>query len=190
MDQKLEEMTNAQLQEMCDELVLEVEAKGKVPTKKELVKTLTDFKAQQDIIHGKEDAEESDEEETKVVTPAKPKQSKEQLMRLELFRKERVIVHDQQEAQTKDEIISVTWGNRLLDYQTDLVSLTGSPQYVRVGALNNLKEATTTIHVPKENGGVEMVRKPRFVIVPVEGLSDEELKELADKQKLRSAKYA
>ena len=119
----------------------------------------------------------------------KPQTTK-QLIRLDLFNKVRCVIHDQQDSQTKDEMISVSWGNRTTGGQTDFVDLSGEPQYVRRGALNNLKEATMTSHISKANGGVDMQSKKRFIVVETEGLTAEELADLANKQKLRTAKYA
>jgi len=184
---KFEEMTNAELKEACEDFGLDVLAKnpGK-PNKAEYLEVLNTFKAKQDAIHG---VEEGDKVEP--VADTKPKkQSKSALLKLDLMAKERVIVHDNQEGQTKDEMISVSWGNRLIGRHTDWVRLDGEPQYVRRGALNNLKDATTVIHVPKPFGGVSMQRKNRFVVVPVEPLTDKELENLAAQQRARNSKVA
>ena len=116
--------------------------------------------------------------------------SPQELMRADLFRKERVIINDNQLSQTKEEMVSISWGNRLLGGQTDFVPMHGEPQYVRRGALANIREATMVEHVQKERGGVEMVRRKRFSVVPVEGLSQEEIDALAAKQAMRNASYA
>jgi hypothetical protein len=195
MNTKFTDMTNAELKQACMDFGLEVNAKNSIkPTKAEYVEVLEKFKATQDSIHGIDREEEDKKEEVKETKKAsgskrKP-QSRIKLMRLDLFKKDRVIVHDQQERQTKDEMISVSWGNRAIGGQTDWVHLSGEPQYVRRGALNNLREATTVVHIPKPGGGVSMERRKRFVVVEVDPLTPEELAELANKQKLRNAKYA
>ena len=193
MSTKFEEMTNVELKEACKDFGLEVKAKNPAkPNKSEYLKALNDFKAQQDEIHkDKIEAKAKEAEAAPVESGSKRKpQTPAQLMKLELFRKERVVVRDMQEAQTKDELISVSWGNRLIGRQTDWVDLRGEPQYVRVGAINNLKEATMVVHVAKPGGGVQMERKNRFVVVPVDGLTPEELEDLAAKQKVRNSKVA
>jgi len=184
MSIKFDEMNNSELKEYCDSLDLEVIAKNPAkPNKTELMAAINKFKSEQDITHADKIEDVSKQKET-------PKKSKSQLLKLDLFRKERVIIHDKQEAQTKDEVISVSWGNRLVGSQIDFVDLSGDPQYVRVGALNNLANATTVLHVPRKDGGDDMMRKKRFVIEYVEPLTEEELKELATKQKMRNSKYA
>jgi len=193
MNTPFEEMTNAQLKEACEDFGLEVIAKNPAkPNKSEYLTALNEFKAKQDETHAERNEEKAKLEKTEPIkdgSKRKP-QSKAQLMKLDLFRKERVIVRDMQESQTKDEMISVSWGNRLIGRQTDWVDLTGNAQYVRVGAINNLKEATMTVHVKTPSGGDAMERKNRFVVVPVEGLSEKELEELAAQQKMRNSKMA
>ena len=184
------EMTNAELKEACEDFGLEVIAKnpGK-PNKTEYLEALDAFKAKQDEIHGVE----PEEEEVVVVKEKKPSrkvQSAGQLMKLELLRKERVMVRDMQENQTKDEMISVSWGNRLIGRQTDWIDLSGTAQYVRVGAINNLKEASMTVHEAKAGGGVNMVRKNRFVVVSVEAMTEDEIEVLAAQQQMRNSKIA
>jgi len=187
-----DDMTNAQLKEACEDFGLEVKAKNpQKPNKTEYLEALNAFKSKQDAVHGRDR-----EEEAKVAattpkgTPGRKVQSEAQLQRLELFAKERVIVRDMRESQTKDEMISVSWGNRLIGMQTDWVDLSGEPQYVRVGAIENLKDAPMIIHSPKAGGGDNMVSKKRFVIVPVEPLTDAELKALAAVQSMRNSKLA
>jgi len=113
-----------------------------------------------------------------------------ELTKKEVFRKDRVIIHDNQGNQTKDDSITISWGNRGIGGQTDIIPMNGEPQYVRVGALNNIKDAMTTIQTPKggPGGGVTKERKHRFIVVHVAGLTEDELQLLADKQKLRNAK--
>ena len=193
MNTQFEEMTNAQLKEACEDFGLEVKAKNPAkPNKAEYLEALNTFKAKQDAIHAERKAEKDKVNKAEPVTDGSKRkpQTKAQLMKLDLFRKERVIVRDMQESQTKDELISVSWGNRLIGRQTDWVDLSGEPQYVRRGAINNLKEATMVAHNRKPNGGVEMVRKNRFVVVDVEPLTQKELEELAAVQKMRNSKMA
>jgi hypothetical protein len=193
MEEQVEfkDMNNAQLKELCEDFGLVVKAANPAkPNKGELLEALETFKATQDKIHGID--READKADTTVgaSTPKRKPKSLATLQKLELFSKERVVVRDMQETQTKDELISVSWGNRLIGMQTDWVDLSGNPQYVRVGALNNLKDATMSVQEPKPGGGVSMVNKKRFVIVPVEPLTQKELDELANQQRMRNSKYA
>ena len=61
------------------------------------------------------------------------------------MRKERVVIYDMQDTQTKIPAQSITWGNGLIGIHSDVVELaSGKPQYVRRGALANLRLATYT----------------------------------------------
>ena len=195
MDYK--DMTNKELAELVKDFDLTVEAAnpGK-PNKTELIAALDKFKAKQDAINGIEPEVDEDEPETTVEPTApvvkKPKKSsKVALIKADLLRKERVIINDNQTNQTKDEMISVSWGNRKIGVYSEYITLTGEPQYIRRGALGNLKDVTFIHHEPKANGsGDQMLVKPRFSIVPVAGMTEDELKELGNKQAMRNAKYA
>jgi len=195
-----DEMTNAQLKEECDDRGIKVEAKspGK-PNKTELLAAIHKAENFEPVEYDEDYVSEEDVAKQEAIAaapkPIKPvaPQSEAKLQRLDMMRKTRVIVHDNQDNQTKDkdEVISVSWGNRLLGGQTDFVSLGGEPQYVRRGALKNLEEATTVIHDTKASGsGANQQRRKRFIIVPVEGLSVGEIAELAAKQKMRDSKHA
>ena len=195
MNNPFENMTNAELKEACEEFGLEVVANNPAkPNKAEYLKTLNDFKASQDKLHGKDSDTEITEEptiETKVDTSSKRKpQTRAQLVKLDAMKKDRVIVRDMQETQTKDELISVNWGNKLIGRHTDWVDLSGEPQYVRRGALYNLRDATMSVQQPKPGGGVEMVTKKRFVVMDVDPMTPEELKQLASVQSMRNSKQA
>ena len=189
------ELTNAQLKEECEDLGLDKVVGSNNPHKPTKDDYINAIMAK--ISYEPVDVEEVEEIVT-VDAPSEPTstrkpQSAAKLSRLELFRKDRVIVHDTQEGQSKnkDEMISISWGNRLIGGQTDFVSLNGQPQYIRRGAIRNLIDATTVSHEPKANGnGVTSNVTKRFVISEVGGLTPKELEELANRQKMRNAKYA
>jgi len=188
MSKEFKDMTNAELKELCEDFDLKVENPktfGK-PNKTEYLEVLNTFKAKQAEING---VDLSESEEVKVSTK-KAQRTAAQLQRDDLFRKERVIVRDMQESQTKDEMVSVSWGNRLLGRQTDWIDLSGEPQYVRRGAISNLKESHMTIHTPKAGGGASQNMRKRFVVIPVDPLTDKEFEELANQQKMRNSKLA
>jgi len=195
MSNIFEEMTNAELKEACQDFDLTVIAKNPAkPNKAEYLEALNSFKAKQDSIHGVEVEDESIEVVEKVIkkdpkSRRKP-QSQSALVKLELMAKHFVIVRDMQETQTKDEMVSVSWGNRAIGRQTDFIDLSGTAQYVRQGALNNLRDASMIVHEAKENGGDIMVRKNRFVIQEVTGKTSKELEELAAVQRMRNSKRA
>ena len=194
MSNPFENMTNAELKEACEEFGLEVVANNpSKPNKAEYLKTLNDFKDTQDKIHGVKDTDEEPAKTEPVVKDASSKrkpQTRAQLVKLDAMKKDRVIVRDMQETQTKDELISVNWGNKLIGRHTDWVDLSGEPQYVRRGALYNLRDATMSVQQPKPGGGVEMVTKKRFVVMDVDPMTDAELKQLASVQSMRNSKQA
>jgi len=194
-----EEMTNKDLQTLIDDFELTVDSKipGK-PNKAELVATLMAYKVQQDIINGIEEDEIDDAEDTKndelVATPKVvkavaqkdlPKDEKRKLQRADLLRKERVIIFDKQSTQTKVPVITVTWGNKLVGINSDVVNLSsGKPQYIRRGALSNLRLATFTYSFQEEEfGPVKQITEDRFEIRELDGLTEEEIETLAAQQK-------
>lgn len=206
MSVNYEEMTNKDLQTLIEDFELTVNPKtpGK-PTKAELVAVLNAYKTQQDIINGIEPevADEDEEEEldtnvesVSVPKPVEPKVAKparelsrnerKALQRADLMRKERVIIHDMQDTQTKVPAMTVTWGNGLIGIHTDVIDLSSSkPQYVRRGALANLRLSTYTQSIQEEEyGPVEQRTEFRFSIKELDGLSEDEIANLAAQQRL------
>lgn len=196
------EMTNKQLQELVDDFELKVDSKiaGR-PTKAELVATLEAYKKEQDIINGVEeedeieDSNENDEldsdegvEASKKIVKQKdlPKEKKRALQRADLLRKVRVMVFDKQNTQTRIPVITVTWGNKLVGINTDIVNLqSGKAQYVRRGALANLESATFSYsYQDDESDQVRTITEKRFEIRELDGLSEEEIETLAQQQKM------
>jgi len=190
--EELKELPREELVEMAEMLHIKTPdaINPSKPNKTELATVIAEHQAKVDAERAEEDGElitipktEGRIAPTKTFTRA-------QLNKMDVMRKIRVIIHDNQATQTKEDTVTVSWGNRAIGGQTDLISLGGEPQYVRQGALNNLRDAMTTIQTLKSGpaGGVQKVRKPRFVVVEVEGLTQDELEALADKQRLRNAK--
>ena len=200
------EMTNKELQALIDDFELTVQAKTpNKPTKAELIATLEAFKKEQNRINGIEDEEENDElvgeddsgstKPKKVDDIAKPAKSyskaeRKKLQMADLLRKERVLIYDVQDNQTKTPAITVTWGNSLIGFHSDVINLeSGKPQYVRRGALANLRNATFTRSIQEEEfGPVKNVVEERFNIKELDGLTEEEIEILASKQKMFNAK--
>lgn len=193
-----EEMTNKELQALIDDFELTVDAKipGK-PNKAELVATLVAFKKSQNAINGiEDDTEDEDENDELESTNVKkilqsvaqkdmPREKKKELQKADLLRKERVIIFDKQNTQTKVPAISVTWGNRLIGFYTDMIHLNGKPQYVRRGALANLKLATFTYSFQEEEfSPVQNITEERFEIKELDGLTEDEIENLAAQQKI------
>ena len=205
-----EEMTNKELQALIDDFELTLEAKNpSKPTKAELVATLTKFKREQDVLNGNVDEEENDElvndsnsgsegeitaskKEVKASKPARElsQADRKRLQMADLLRKERVLVYDVQDNQTKTPAMSVTWGNSLIGFYTDMVNLeSGKPQYIRRGALANLRDATFTRSIQEEEfGPVVNQTEFRFNIKELDGLTEEEIETLGAKQKLFNSK--
>ena len=200
------EMTNKELQALIDDFELTVQAKTpNKPTKAELIATLEAFKEEQNRINGIEDEEENDElvgeddsgstkpkKTEDVAKPAKSysKAERKKLQMADLLRKERVLIYDVQDNQTKTPAITVTWGNSLIGFHSDVINLeSGKPQYVRRGALANLRNATFTRSIQEEEfGPVKNVVEERFNIKELDGLTEEEIEILASKQKMFNAK--
>ena len=200
------EMTNKELQALIDDFELTVQAKTpNKPTKAELIATLEAFKNEQNRINGIEDEEENDElvgeddsgstKPKKVEDVAKPAKSyskaeRKKLQMADLLRKERVLIYDVQDNQTKTPAITVTWGNSLIGFHSDVINIeSGKPQYVRRGALANLRNATFTRSIQEEEfSPVKNVVEERFNIKELDGLTEEEIEILASKQKMFNAR--
>lgn len=202
------EMTNKELQALIDDFELTVQAKTpNKPTKAELIATLEAFKKEQNRINGIEDEDDTENDELvgeddsgstkpkKVENVAKPAKSyskaeRKKLQMADLLRKERVLIYDVQDNQTKIPAITVTWGNSLIGFYSDVINLeSGKPQYVRRGALANLRNATFTRSIQEEEfGPVKNVVEERFNIKELDGLTEEEIEILASKQKMFNAK--
>lgn len=202
------EMTNAELKALIDDFELTVDAKtpGK-PNKAELVSALENYRKQQNIINGVEEDETEDLDETNdELTPGSknetkvekvvsqkllPREQKKRLQKADLLRKERVIVIDKQHTQTRIPAITVTWGNKLIGIQTDVIDLkSNKPQYVRRGALANLRACTFTYSYQEEEfAPVRQITEERFEIRELEGLTEDEIADLAIKQRMNK-RYA
>ena len=202
------EMTNKELQALIDDFELTVQAKTpNKPTKAELIATLEAFKKEQNRINGIDDEDDTENDELvgendsgstkpkKVDEVAKPAKSyskaeRKKLQMADLLRKERVLIYDVQDNQTKIPAITVTWGNSLIGFYSDVINLeSGKPQYVRRGALANLRNATFTRSIQEEEfGPVKNVVEERFNIKELDGLTEEEIEILASKQKMFNAK--
>ena len=202
------EMTNKELQALIDDFELTVQAKTpNKPTKAELIATLDAFKKEQNRINGIEDEDDTENDELvgeddsgstkpkKVDDAAKPARSyskaeRKKLQIADLLRKERVLIYDVQDNQTKTPAITVTWGNSLIGFYTDVINLeSGKPQYVRRGALANLRNATFTRSIQEEEfGPVKNIVEERFNIKELDGLTEEDIEILASKQKMFNAK--
>lgn len=202
------EMTNKELQALIDDFELTVQAKTpNKPTKAELIATLEAFKKEQNRINGIDDEDDTENDELvgeddsgstkpKVVeSAAKPAKSyskaeRKKLQMADLLRKERVLIYDVQDNQTKTPALTVTWGNSLIGFYSDVINLeSGKPQYVRRGALANLRNATFTRSIQEEEfGPVKNVVEERFNIKELDGLTEEEIEILASKQKMFNAK--
>ena len=202
------EMTNKELQALIDDFELTVQAKTpNKPTKAELIATLEAFKKEQNRINGIDDEDDTENDELvgeddsgstkpKVVeSSAKPAKSyskaeRKKLQMADLLRKERVLIYDVQDNQTKTPALTVTWGNSLIGFYSDVINLeSGKPQYVRRGALANLRNATFTRSIQEEEfGPVKNVVEERFNIKELDGLTEEEIEILASKQKMFNAK--
>ena len=192
-----EEMTNKELQTLIEDFELTVDSKTpNKPTKAELISVLNAYKTQQNIINGIElevVVAEDDELEDDINVELKPvvvaklsRNERKALQRADLMRKERVIIHDMNDTQTKVPAQSFTWGNGLIGIHTDVVDLSsGKPQYVRRGALGNMRLATYTRSVQEEEyGPVEQRTEYRFSIKELDGLTEDEIANLAAQQRL------
>lgn len=194
-EKSFEQMTNDELKRLVEDFDLTVEAKNpSKPNKTELIEALDKFKAEQDSVHGKTDTsselDSNKDKEKKVVLASKltPQQRK-RLQLGDLLRKEPVIITDNQRTQTPNKAMFVAWGNGLIGHKQDVINLEGRHvQYVRRGALKNLRTATITVPFQENiEDEVEYITTPRFTIIETSGMSQEELRKKKIEQQIKSA---
>lgn len=205
---ELEEKTNDELKSLIEDLednqgaTINIDAKNpNKPNKTELITALVEYykteaeadKAAEEV----EQEEESLELEEPEVEVSQPKAAKDlprskriALQRADLTRKECVVVTDQRKSQTPDKAMFVSWGNRGVGYHTDVIYFTNKPQYIRRGALNNLKNVM--LNEPISNADnpeseIKWDRGPRFIITPAAGLSADELRKKVVEQQIKRA---
>ena len=180
------EMTNAELLQLCEDFDLTVPARA---NKTQLVEMLDKYKA---AMNGEDDTTtDSNGESTTTVEPVTqaqmPRARKIALQKADLFRKEQVIVTDNQSTQTKFGVQYVRWGNtKGVGIQTDVVTM-GKPQYVRRGALANMALGTTSTPEVSEEGKMTTVQGPRYNIKHLDGLTEQQIRDLQNKQAMRNA---
>jgi len=186
--------TNSDLQTICDELGLTVEAKNpKKPNKTELI-TAIEKNVPSEGVAEEVSAEEYAEfmgtaevaEEAEPVVKKKVRKTRKQL-KDELFPLRRVQVTNNDETQTKRDVMFITWGNDVIGHNTDRL-LMGRPWHIREGALRNLKGNTMYKSVPHpETGEPEYIEMPAFNIIDLPMLTLPEYKALGKKQEIRDA---
>lgn len=191
-----EEMTNKELQALCDDLGIDVDSKNvSKPTKREYIIALERFnsKDQQDADEflnvGEPDGKEKMQEEAgQKVKVKKTRAQKRREQQHVLFQLKRVIITSNQTNQTKTNGIErITWGNRLVGIQTDNVVL-GKPWHVREGALRNLRAAIVRNSVQDDEGNqVRWETVPAYNIQELEPLTKEEIDKIAKRQTIRDA---
>ena len=125
-----------------------------------------------------------------------PKTVKAKLQKDDLLRKEEVIITDMDNTQTRVEAKTISWGNELIGYYTDLVQFdTEDGVYIRRGAIQKMESGKMTITTKKKNinadgGAVEIIttkEQPRFRVVRLQGMTEEEKVRLATEQATKKA---
>lgn len=200
------EETNVDLQVICDELNLNVEAKNtKKPNKMELITAIeknngvdTSYDAVQTDTEGlydennisPEEFEEfmgggTDDDSAKDITKKKKLTKKE--MKSLLFKLNRVQVIANDETQSKRDVKFITWGNDVIGHNTDRL-LMGRPWHIREGALRNLQDNVISKSVPHpETGNPEYVEVPAYNIIILPMLTIDQYRGLGKKQEIRDA---
>ena len=198
-----EQMTKAELLKAIGFFKLEgkVEELGKEPdslVNADYVKVLNEFKDSQDAINkldqqldeNKSENKSTDKVENKYLNKVEQRElTKDEKMSLAAeynFTKTLVVITDHDvtqsmEADIKEKGITISWGNKFLLTQTDVVFMHGKPQYVRNGALSAMR----TMLIPTNSKTSTERTIQRFSITEVEGWSQEKIDELAAQQKLK-----
>lgn len=205
--ENLDEKTNEELKTLIDNLtdegaLINIDAKNpSKPNKTELITAINNYKK---FLAG-DDEDELDNEldneglkkSSELDTPIKkivkaselPRSQRKKLQIADKFRKECVIITDTNNMQTPDKAMFVSWGNGLIGHQTDVINLEGRfPQYVRRGALDNLKNVLK--RVPYQNDKTDEIKyryEQRYLITPAAGLSEGELQKKKIEQQIKAA---
>lgn len=125
-----------------------------------------------------------------------PKNVKAKLQKDDLLRKEEVIITDMDNSQTRVDTKTISWGNELIGYYTDIVQFDSEDGiYIRRGAIKQMEEGEMTITTKKKNinadgGAVEIMTtktQPRFRIVRLAGMTEAERIQLATEQASKKA---
>jgi hypothetical protein len=192
--EKFKEMTNAQLDEFCNDLGIEVKAKGKKPNKAEYMTAIASYYG----INTEEPEDETADEADKIIDKLsnnfgkkekKESEKKKQLKELMVLRRVQISSNkdNQKDPSNLNIAHTVSWGNRLVGYYTDRFIL-NRPWHIREGALRNLKNATFRKSVVNPSTHeTTMVTVPMYNIAELPPLTEEEIKEMAAKQKTRNA---
>ena len=185
-----EEQTNAELSSMIEDLGIDVDAKNpKKPNKAELVAALYKY-------DGVEPAEvvSNDTEVKAVVKPKKQTLAQKKREQHKKYMKLiRVNITSNSVSQTKNlpnQVMTISWGNRLLGYQTDRLIL-GKPWHIRYGALKNLEDSVISVSVQNdEKNRIETIQGPAYNIAILPMLDKPALDKLAKKQTIRNESIA
>jgi len=185
-----EDQTNADLSSLIEDLGIEVDAKNpKKPNKAELVAALYKYDGVEP------EAKEDEEVAVEVVANAKPnaKKTKGQLRREQsnkYMRLIRVTVTSNSSSQTKADprqVMTISWGNELLGYQTDRLIL-GRPWHIHYGALQNLADCVITTSTQNyEKNKIETTVGPAYNIDKMTPLTRVELDKMAKRQTIRDS---
>ena len=191
--EKFKEMTNAQLEGFCNDLGIDVKAKGKKPNKAEYMAAIASY-------YGidTEEPDESTDEADKIIDKLsknfgkkekKESEKKRQLKELMALRRVQISSNkdNQKDPSNLNIVHTVSWGNRVVGYYTDRFIL-NKPWHVREGALRNLRNATFRKSVVNSaTHETTMITVPMYNIAELPPLTEEEIKEMAAKQKTRNA---
>ena len=182
-----DELTNAELSSLIEDLGIEVEAKNpKKPNKAELVAALNEYHGTVPEVEAEVEEPETKQSLNKKVQSkgAKRKEQYNKMMRLI-----RVNVTSNKTGLSKpikNQVMTVSWGNRLLGYHTDRLVL-GKPWHVRFGALENLRKAVITESIQNdEDNRVDTQEIPAYNIVELKQLTKPELDKMAKRQTIRN----
>ena len=204
MSKPISKMTNPELKKFCKEENIDVVSKNvSKPTKTEYlaaIKLSYASPVEPEEIDPIDEIEESDEDFLKNDFEEKPKPvkkteaketraQKRKRQRNTEFALKRVIVTSNDDSQTKvnNMVNYVTWGNRLLGHNTDRV-IFGKPWHVREGALKNLRNNILYKSIQDDEGNtVKTQTMPKYNIVYLDKLTEEEIELIAKRQTIRNS---
>lgn len=133
---------------------------------------------------------DGDKENNVSAKPRVKSSSKIARLKADLFRQEYVSIVDNSDLQTKIETETFSFSNRLIPLTTIVLPVDGTPVYAPRWALMVAEQVEFPKHVSIKNtkgqdDGAKQVWRPRYTISRLSPLTESEIKDLAEAQRIR-----
>ena len=198
MSEKYQNMKNADFKLYCESEGIDVDSKNvSKPTRDEYIIAIEKFESSQQagdneflntepelgVYNGMQEEKKPETKKVKPLTRAQKRRKQYNTLMV----KKRVIITNNSSNQTKQPMEYISWGNRTLGHNTDIIVF-DKPWHVREGALRNLRGAVITESIQDEEGNqVRFETKASYIIQELPPLTREEIDLIAKKQLIRDS---